>query len=158
MGEFDVGIVLSWWKTLENDRGGRAQLRRTHNLTEVVFVEAYHRLYEQMENVDREKLALVAGVCSHIKEYRPGKLAEQMSKGDDKAKVSGLRFRRLLAIKDKDELLYAMIRIIRLLGGSVDVAELARTVYWWNENTRKQLAYDYYSKAKAVKEGGKENE
>jgi len=158
MSDFELGLVLSWWKGLENDRGGRAQLRRAHNLTEVVFVEAYHRLYEQTGNADREKLALVAGVCSHVKEHRAGKLAEQMSGGGDDPKLSGLRFRRLLAITDKDELLHAMIRIIRLLGGSVDVAGLARTVYWWNENTRKQLAYDYYSKAKSVKKGGEEDE
>jgi len=67
-----------------------------------------------------------------------------MAEGD-KSKVSGLRFRRLLAINTREELYHAMIRIIRLLGGTVNVCDLAKTVYWWNEETKKRLAYDYYA-------------
>lgn len=150
MSELDFSIILSWWNSLENDRGGRAELRRAHNLTEVAFIEAYHRLYNQMKALDRESLALVAGVCAHVKAHSAGKFAEQMAIGDkpdDKPKVSNLRFRRLLAITDRDELYYTMVRIIRLLGGTLDVCDLAKTVYWWNENTKKRLAYDYYAKA-----------
>lgn len=151
MSELDFNIVLSWWGGLENDRGGRAELRRAHNLTEVAFVEAYHRLYSQMKLSDREALALVAGVCAHVKIHNAGKFAEQMATGDrpnDKPKVSSLRFRRLLAITDRDELYHAMIRIIRLLGGSVNVCDLAQAVYWWNERTKKDMAYKYYEHAK----------
>ena len=39
----------------------------------------------------------------------------------------------------------AMIRIIRQLGGAVNVVDLAKTVYWWNEKTKKELAYAYYA-------------
>ena len=40
-----------------------------------------------------------------------------------------------------------MIRIIRQLGGEVNVVDLAKTVYWWNEKTKKELAYAYYANA-----------
>ena len=146
MSELDFSIILSWWSGLENDRGGRAGLRRAHNLTEVAFIEAYHRLYNQMRFSDREALALAAGVCAHVKTHNAGKFAEQMAAGD-KPKVNGLRFRRLLAITDRNELYHMMVRVIRLLDGTVDVCDLAKTVYGWNENTKKRLAYDYYAKA-----------
>jgi CRISPR system Cascade subunit CasB len=150
MTEPDFGIVLSWWKSLENDRGGRAQLRRAANATEVVFSPAYHRLYNEVSSVDvdKEALALVAGVCAHVKNNDDSMpFTRQMAEGD-KPKVSGLRFRRLLAINDRGELYHAMIRIIGLLGGTVSIRDLAKTIYWWNEKTKKRLAYDYYAEAK----------
>ncbi|MDP2906151.1 MAG: type I-E CRISPR-associated protein Cse2/CasB [Candidatus Omnitrophota bacterium] len=152
MGELDFNLVWDWWEKLEKNRGGRAELRRAHTVTEVAFIEVYHRLYQQMEFSDKEALALVAGICAHVKANGAGKFAEQMAKGDkpdDKPKVSELRFRRLLAITDCDELYHAMVRIVRLLGGEVNVCDLAKTVYWWNENTKKQLAYDYYTNVQA---------
>lgn len=151
MSDNDFGIVLKWWKGLENDRGGRAELRRAHNPTEVVFVPAYHRLYTEFGLPDKEALACVAGLCAHVKDHREGKFAEHMTEGD-KPKVSPLRFRRLLAANEREELYHAMIRIIRLLGGKGNVVDLAKTVYWWNERTRKQLAYDYYANANTKEE------
>lgn len=148
MSELDFNLVLTWWHGFEHDSGGRAELRRAHNPTEVVFLPAYHRLYGKCDasNIDKEALACAAGLCAHVKENREGKIAEQMA-GD----VSGLRFRKLLAIKDREDLYHTMIRIIRQLGGAVNVIDLAKTVYWWNEKTKKELAYAYYANANTEK-------
>jgi len=143
----DFGLVLKWWYGLENDKGGRAQLRRAANTSEVVFSPAYHRLYNEVSAADKERLALIAGLCAHIKDNSDVSFARQMAEGD---KVSSLRFRRLLAINDRDELYHAMIRFIRMLGGVVNVCDLAKTVYWWNDKTKKRLAYDYYAQARRV--------
>ena len=40
--------LLRWWKWLENDRGGRAELRRAHDLTAVALTGAYQRFYQQI--------------------------------------------------------------------------------------------------------------
>ena len=61
--------------------------------------------------------------------------------------MSGLRFRRLLKIEDRDDLYGAVVRTIRLLDGSVNIASLADGVYWWNERTKNNWAFDYYDKA-----------
>ena len=75
-------------------------------------------------------------------------MAEGKGQGSDtKAKVSGLRFRRLLRIDDRDELYNAMRRMIQMLGGVVNIYSLAHAVYWWNQRTKKQLAYEYYEHA-----------
>lgn len=156
MSGFNTSVILQWYNELENDKGGRAELRRAHNPTEVVFLPAYHRLYAMLDspNIIKESLACVAGLCAHIKENRGGKFAEQMaerSQGSNKFTISSLRFRKLLAIKDWEDLYHAMIRIIRQLGGKVNVADLAKIVYWWNEKTKKDLAYEYYANASSEK-------
>lgn len=150
MINFDVDIILRWYSELERDKGERAQLRRAHNPAEVVFLPAYYHLYGKFDasNVNKEALACVAGLCAHVKENRGGKIAEQMAEckvGSKNPKISSLRFRKLLAIKDREDLYHAMIRIIRQLGGAVNVVDLAKTVYWWNEKTKKELAYAYYA-------------
>ena len=79
-------------------------------------------------------------------------VAEQMATGktgkvDESARVSGLRFRRLLKVKEQEELFTSMTRIIALLGGTVNLQSLAQSVYFWNDRTRKKWAFDYYSKS-----------
>ena len=67
-------------------------------------------------------------------------MASPPSKGGPgkKACVSSMRFRQLLKIEDTDKLYTTMIRLVRLLGGSVDdIVSLANGIYWWNERTKK---------------------
>ena len=72
MSELDCNSILSWWNSLKDNSGGRAQLRRAHNPTEVVFLPVYHRLYGKCgsDNINKEALACVAGLCAHVKEIR----------------------------------------------------------------------------------------
>jgi CRISPR system Cascade subunit CasB len=76
-------------------------------------------------------------------------LAEQMATGktDGSARVSGLRFRRLLKVKEADGLFSALGRVVALLGGAVNLQSLANSVYFWNDRTRKQWAFEYYTKS-----------
>jgi len=67
--------------------------------------------------------------------------------GSDQIRVSDLRFRRLLAIDDRDKLYVSVIRIVRLLNGEADIPSLADGIYWWNDKTKNAWAYDYYSVA-----------
>ena len=65
--------LLSWWKELDIARGDRAALRQCHNPLEVAFTPAFHRLKLRLEQYGTinpnqlDKLAIVAGVLSHIK-------------------------------------------------------------------------------------------
>lgn len=155
-GDISASILRLWWEGLEQDRGERAVLKRASNPTEVVFSPAYHRLFGQIQQqgfrVRRESLAAVAGLAAHVKEDIGQELtvAKQMaipkSQGSG-AKVSGLRFRRLLATAQSEELYPLLIRVIRLLDGRVNLLDLANSAYWWNEITRRQWAYDYYAAA-----------
>lgn len=150
-------VLLDWWHGLENNRGERAALRRCRNLTEVVFVPSYHRLRQELlrfGNVDSEGLAIVAGLAARAKENNNQyTIANQMaiSVAGGSARVSGLRFRRLLKIQNRDNLYPAMIRIVALLSSSLNLVNLAGSVYWWNDFTRKNWAFDYYTNAPSEK-------
>ncbi|MDP2863326.1 MAG: type I-E CRISPR-associated protein Cse2/CasB [Desulfobacterales bacterium] len=156
----EVQVLIKWWEGLEKERGERAALRRCSTLAEVVFLPSYHLLRRSLLNVGRfddDRLSLVVGLSARVKANIDGVgIAEQMATGkavaskDAKAKVSGLRFRRLLKVKDREELFSAMTRVIALLGGTVDLQSLARSVYLWNDryvDIRKEWAFEYYSKA-----------
>jgi len=150
-GSESAEILHLWWKGLKDQKGECARLRRAPSPVEVVFSPAYHRLFGQI-HIHRERLASVAGLVSHIKEdtHSSKNLPQQMATpktGSDNAIVSGLRFRRLLAISDRAALYPMMIRVIRLLGGRLNLLSLAESVYWWNERTWKDWAYDYYATA-----------
>lgn len=145
--------LITWWQSLGDNRGDRAELRRCSTLAEVVFTPAYHKLrlsVGKFGQVNADGLALVAGLAARVKSHVPGDtLAEQMATGkaDDSARVSGLRFRRVLKIKDREELFMAMGRVVALLGGAVNLHSLANNLYYWNDRTRKQWAFDYYTKS-----------
>lgn len=148
--------LIRWWQELDNMRGERAELRRCHNPMEVVFNPAFHRLRWNLNNLDKgyinpQWLATVAGVLSHVKKFDAhANFAAQMATlkaGSNNVAVSELRFRRLLKIEHHDELFGALIRIVHLLDGNVNISSLANGAYWWNEFTRKDWAYSYYDKA-----------
>jgi CRISPR system Cascade subunit CasB len=166
--------LISWWKELDTVRGDRAALRQCHNPLEVVFTPAFHRLKLRLEPFGsvspdhRENLAIVAGVLSYVKEYRykghesnfQRSFAVQMASPPLKwipvkrACVSDLRFRQLLKIDDPEKLYTTMIRLVRLLGGSVDIVSLANGIYWWNERTKQEWAYAYYENAPSEEKSG----
>jgi len=149
-----IEVLITWWKALDISRGDRAELRRCHSPLKVAFTPAFHRLrYSMMKQgpVKDEDLALVAGILSHVKSNMPGSFPVQMAGSDSpdakKAKVSGLRFRRLLTIDDHDKLYETMIRIVHLLGDKADIPSLANGIYWWNDRMKKEWAFAYYEHA-----------
>jgi len=156
--------LLLWWNELDNARGDRAALRQCHNPLEVAFTPAFHRLKMKLEPFgsispdQMDRLAIVAGVLSHVTPDGHEKnlqrsfavqMARPPSKGGTikKSCVSDIRFRQLLKIEDPDKLYTTMIRLVRLVGGSVDIVSLANGIYWWNEQTKKEWAYAYYENA-----------
>lgn len=96
-------------------------------------------------------LASVAGLAAHVKLHVGGaSMAQQMATAKSSgagARVSGLRFRRLLAVSDRNELYPLLLRVVRLLDGHVNLVSLANAAFWWNERTRQEWAYDYYATA-----------
>lgn len=140
-------ILHKWWEALQNDKGARAELRRCHELLEVFMQTGFHRLFNSLKNfgdVYEDGLATVAGLLSHVKKHIPSiKMAGQMSQGDKPA-ISDLRFRKLLKIQTHAELYPAMIRIIKHLNGTMNIEDLANSVYYWNDKTKKEFAFNYY--------------
>ncbi|NMC72873.1 MAG: type I-E CRISPR-associated protein Cse2/CasB [Geobacteraceae bacterium] len=149
----ETETLVAWWRSLSEHRGERAELRRCATLAEVAFTPAFHKLrlaVGKFGHVNADGLALVAGLAARVKTDVPGDtIAEQMATGkeDGSARVSGLRFRRLLKIKDREELFTAMGRVVALLGCAVNLHSFTNSLYHWNDRTRKQWAFEYYTKS-----------
>jgi CRISPR system Cascade subunit CasB len=149
-------IVFQWWRGLADRSGDRAALRRAGTPAEVVFLPAYHDLRQRLSGTGWQSwraLASMAGVLAHVREDDarrrfPEQLAAPGRSGGG-ALLSGLRFRRLIQHTDRDELFLPLIRVIRLLGGTANVRDLAKSIQYWGERTRREWAFAYYEHAPA---------
>ncbi len=152
-------MFRKWWRDLDNAPGNRAELRRAKDVTGVILCPAFHGLrnaylragYGVPPGGGAERLAMAAGVAAHVREDDPRRsFAAQMaspSPGGSGARVSGLRFRRLLS-RDRDEGLYRdLIRAVHLLDRVANLASLADSAYRFNDPVKRQWAFDYYSAA-----------
>ncbi|MBI5510182.1 MAG: type I-E CRISPR-associated protein Cse2/CasB [Deltaproteobacteria bacterium] len=146
-------IWQSWWKQLQENRGGRAELARCGTVAEAAFCAPFHLLRRRKGNpqaeIELNKLGLIAAVLAHVDKDDPdaGSLGKQMAAPQgDKAVVSDVRFRHLLRSNttDWDERLVALVRVLRQLGGRASVDRLATDLWWWNDKTKQRWALDYY--------------
>lgn len=145
-----------WSQTLKDSRGDRAQLRRAKTAEEVLVSPAYQRtliaiLRSRKLNPSlsqQERLALGAGVLSHAESLTDGppmpRRLGQLQVLDES--IRDLRFRRLLAVTDRDELYIGLLRMLKFMKGKVDPVSLVLGAYWWNERTKKEWAREYYVK------------
>lgn len=168
--------ILDWWEDLKQNKGDRAELRRCKNLGEIQMASAYQRCYWQLikhfsqkqQMPSREQMAIIIGLAVHIedndtkyidtdsKKEREYYFAYQMAapKGEEKGaspKLSELRFRHLLKIKDREKLYRFLIQVIRILDKKVNLLDLLTIVYFWGEKSKLGLAYKYYEIANIEK-------
>ena len=153
--------IWRWWKSLcDEDRAGRAELRRCANVAEVAFTAPYHRLLRwlgsRLAEGDARRVAAIAAALAHV-ESEPGdgaSFAKRMAKpkGDGQTSVvSDARFRHLLRNDDPDEMMRELVRVIRQLDREAPVEALFRDLMIWDERTRMRWARDYYEAAPAAK-------
>ena len=165
-------FILEWWDNLKQNKGDRAELRRCKNLEEIQKASAYQRCYWQFKKhftqeqrmPSREQMSIIIGLTAHIenndtkcidtdsKKEKECYFAYQMAtpKGKEKdapPKLSELRFRRLLKIKDRGKLYRFLIQVISMLDKKVNLLDLLSIAYFWGDKKKTSLAYKYYEKA-----------
>ncbi|HET9066225.1 MAG TPA: type I-E CRISPR-associated protein Cse2/CasB [Gemmatimonadales bacterium] len=152
------------------DLGDRARLRRAGNGLDLVGEPAVHLLVSGLierrqdrrsprdSETDYYRLALVAGVIVEVNDdlHSPATLGRRLGTPEGGARVmSELRFRRLQATTEPEELLRLWRRAVALAGRKTDVATLADDLYTWLDEVdhpkpnpagtvRFHWAYDYY--------------
>jgi CRISPR system Cascade subunit CasB len=152
---------LAWWRKLHSESGpqraARARLKRAATLTQVALEPAYQNVYQQLRQASgeaywteqqRDGLAAAVALAAHLKPTEsPGALsvarAASADKNGDPNPVSPLRFRRLLDAPDIDSLFISLRRLLPLMGGSLDPAQLAQDLFGWGDVVRKRWAYAY---------------
>ena len=153
-------ILCSWWRALDNDRGGRADLRRCSRPIAASFNSSHHKLsnelnrkFPQEKGLDN-RILCVSPLRANVKysggeDFGKGKMlakqmAEPKSSGGESV-LSELRFRRFLECESRDDLFPQLRRIINLLDNKVDIYDLADMVYFWGDRKKRDLARQYYS-------------
>lgn len=157
------------------DPGVRARIRRARSATDALLVPAVQELIRRLghapspDRCDDPRLtaaANLARVLAHVKEHDPGKRPMQAAGwpkfpgegsggGEERPRLSEERFRRLLQTDPGEEAVTAFVRLITLLGGSVNVPALAEDFLDWHhpyrgDLVRRRWAFDYYAATPAA--------
>ncbi len=154
LSDYDADVIRQWWQAFDSEKRGSptiglfkslgkkelAELRRAENLTSVMLNRAYQYLAQLLPKYDKDGLALVAGMLAHVKtDVGDGlSLARCMGLpkvGSNDPGVSQLRFERLQTAHNPDEFLSTAVRVIKMLGGTLDVRKLADDALVWADET-----------------------
>jgi len=134
------------------DRGETAPLRRCRTASAVVLEGAYWRIGERLshEQVHLPHVVLLFPVAPHVTRERFSfGLYLRNQVGDNHGAV--LRFRRLLASRDRDELDHRLRGILRLAArdkAPVDWGALGTDILWFfaeSDNVRRRWAQGFYA-------------
>lgn len=149
------GAVRNWWRALsglapnkERNRAALAELRRSADPLDVAFVPAFGDLRRALHaGTDWQivRAAMIAYVLAHVREddLRPVARALGPQKGDEGSIMSEARFRRLLQSRESDDLIRRLVRAVKMLKGKANVADLALSIWHWNDRTRRNWAFQY---------------
>ena len=162
-------VIEDWWDSLLNDSGRRAELRHCKSLDNVYFAPPYQSLRYDLKHTtkygDDEKIALIAGVLSHVDSNEPKKefpayIAQKKANNEKEPIVSELRFKKLMSITDdNDRLFRSIIRILSMTEHKAPIGSLATGLYWWNsEITKKNWNNLYYEEILRRNNGSAKNE
>ena len=167
-------MASGWWKRYcapdTGDPATRARLKRCGSFTEALGVPAAILLARQLgalKDVGDRRLESALGLARVLANISaddirppmraagwpsfPGDKREADVDGSQRPRLSELRFRRLLQTGGGEEQVTAFVRLIRLLGGQVNVAALARDYLNWDRDTTKhRWAFDYYAASTAA--------
>lgn len=132
------------WHSLINEQQGRrlrASLRRSHTLFDVWLSEGFRALAARLPSLwnvpGREwrfcALGIVAALAAHVKtiDTRHAFAAQLGHINGNNPVMSELRFRRLSQARTQEELFRQLRRAVQLLGGTVNLLDLAESVFRW---------------------------
>ena len=161
-----VDAAAAWWHGLQpdlethrpGDRASLARLRRCATVAEAMTEPAAIALFRRIGATradDLPHIATLAAVLAHVREDVPeGRVARRLGPdypdAPETARMSALRFRRLLEAAPGDEQLTAFRRMVALAGGSLPLRDLARSLLDWDDERRRRWIYDYWNAGQPI--------
>ena len=132
-------VIQDWYHWLHQDKqkGVRAQLKRCASLDEVIIERGFLRLNQALPRLNQYNLmgvALVAGVLAITKTIDSATLITLLGKakeGSDTPVFSELRFQRLLASDNEEQLFKNMRRAVIQAGEKSNPLALADCLLHW---------------------------
>jgi CRISPR system Cascade subunit CasB len=160
-------VARRWWAELQGadqkegsqraaNPAALALLRRASTPTDAIEEPAVFDLYKRLgfgrHQIDRwlSRVAVVAAVLAHIRtdasatdSGHPRRFAEIL--GGTPPLMSPLRFKRLLAATNDQELLIVFRRAVALAGAkNISIEDVAASLLDWSDRRRMRWAFDYY--------------
>ena len=155
-------VFVKWWARLQENNGGRAQLKRCHSPEEAALHPETHRLKSMLPKwIPLEAIATIAGVSAHIKNSTNLNFAQSLARpkeNNGRVPLSESRFRQLLSCREWDELYRTLRRSVSILDGNVNLKSFVDTVLLWSaefygeykkpgKSFKFKLSRDYYETA-----------
>jgi len=158
---FDPGETAhKWWKELQDDSGARARLRRASTPVEALAEKCTIGLAKRLgaspaKSAQLARIGALAAVLAHVRDGDASTpMARQLgpdSKGENAA-MSVLRFQRLMAAENPQDLMRQMRNAVKLLKDKANIEDLAHAIFYWNDRTRIRWTYDYWGASIATPE------
>jgi CRISPR system Cascade subunit CasB len=174
-----AGRARAWWRDLQpadergqpkdGDRAALARLRRCATPAEAMVEEGTLALFRRLglgatDQHCLSRVALIAMVLAQVRAdaepdaagFRPPAVravGRQTLEDEDSARMSVLRFRRLLAARDDAELAQQMRRLAALADGRINVGDLAASLAFWGDKVRQRWTFEYYAAGAAAPRG-----
>ncbi len=160
----DSKVAARWWFELQpNEKhpdpsrrsGNRPALARLRRCTTVAEAGSEREALELARSLGAtpgqpqrlESALLAAIVLAHVRQDDRGiSVARRLGAGgaDRRAPMSPLRLSRLLTADSIEERLIAFRRVVALLSGYANVANLSRALLDWSQPIRIEWAFDYH--------------
>lgn len=147
--------VSSWWKTLQEKHktGQNAQLRRCHTPEEAALHPETYRLSAMLPNwISIEATATLAGLLSAVKSNSSNGFIKTLATPKDRgssARMSEMRFRKLVSSHTWDDLYTHMRRAITMSDNTANIADIAQIVI--DFQNKQQQTYSKPSQSFAFK-------
>ena len=162
-GDISAAVLREWWKGLETVPTERNRISGCGDPSRVMLSPEYQRLVDLLKDAGYDldagnsyAVAAVAGVVAQVtSDTGPGaSFATQMAKpepGGRRARISGIRLDRLVGQQQREMACLLLSPVMEMLGGAVNLADMAHGLYRWDANARKRWADDYYRAAPPIK-------
>lgn len=158
-------VAWQWWRRYCSDdafdRGVRARLKRCEDFNDLMAIPAALALVRELGGASSDavltrKALRVALVLAHVeKDDTDRRLMRTLGwkrfyddlknvRDEDRPILNETRFRRVMRL-DEDELPLALIRLVRLAKGTANVRNITDALWYWNDSTRRQWAFDYFA-------------
>jgi len=144
MNDKTAEAITRWLVSLQEDNGGRTQLKRCQSAEEAVLHPQTFRLKQTLPWLPLEAVATIAGVAAHIKESNSTKkFGEALATPKEKngrVPLSETRFRQLLSSRDWNELYRSLRRTVDILDGKVGFVNFVETIILWSNELQGEFA------------------
>jgi CRISPR system Cascade subunit CasB len=138
--------IRAWWNELQNDTGARAKLRRCRTPIEALALPDTIDLLVRMgwrppegDGYDwyGERIAAAAIVLAHVREDSTQPVARSLGKspGCDQPLLSASRWERLCRAEGHENIATEFTRIVQMIGGTANVADLVFAIISWDNST-----------------------